>query len=515
LTVPLGLKNVRRRWPRTFWSLLTVSALVVGGAGAFAVFYMQAKLDTVGKLAFDKALSIPPLAESEKDASGARVFELDIRAGETQFLDGRATATLGVNGTFLGPTLRAKRGEKVSFAISNSLDEETSIHWHGMHLPAAMDGGPHQVVAPGKTWNPHWTVDQPAASLWYHPHLHGRTAGQTYQGVAGMFILDDENSESLNLPDEYGIDDLPLIVQDRKFDGHNQFDDSAPFLSNGGVFGDEILVNGTRGPYFDVTTRLVRLRLLNGSNSRLYNFGFSDDRPFHLIATDGGLLANAWETNRLHLSPGERAEIVVAFKPGETADLRSYPADFGFSGAGTRTNGADDRLDILRFRAASSLANQTEVPTVMGTAPDADKDGVAQTRSFELSGRDINGQKMDMHRIDFGVRAGTTEVWEVVNANGYMHNFHVHDVRFQVLDVNGGRPPAYLSGWKDTVQLVPDQKYRLAMRFSDYTNADLPYMYHCHLPTHEDEGMMGQFVVLDDGEQIGRIPQTHGIHENR
>lgn len=509
----LGLKYVRRRWRRTFWSLLVVSAIVAGSAGAFAILYIQAKLDTVGEVVFDKALAIPPRAESKQDSSGARVFNLDIRSGETQFLDGRATATWGVNGSFLGPTIRAKRGERVSFAISNRLAEETSIHWHGMHVPAAMDGGPHQAVAPGQTWTPNWTIAQPAATLWYHPHLHGKTAGHAYRGVTGMFILDDENSENLDLPSEYGVDDIPMIVQDRKFDGDNQFDDSAPFLSNGGVFGDETLVNGTRGPYVDVTTRLVRLRLLNGSNSRLYNFGFSDDRPFQLIATDGGLLPKAWETSRLHLSPGERAEIVVAFQPGETAELRSYPADFGFTGTGARTNGADDRLDIVQFRAAGSLADKTEIPATMGTAPDVDTANVAGTRSFELSGRTINGETMDMNRIDFGVRAGTTEVWEVTNTNGYMHNFHVHDVQFQILDVDGGEPPPSLSGWKDTVQLVPDQKYRLAMRFSDYTDPNRPYMYHCHLPTHEDEGMMGQFVVLADGEQIGEIPQTHGVHE--
>jgi FtsP/CotA-like multicopper oxidase with cupredoxin domain len=510
--VPLGLKRARRRWPRTFWSLLTVLVVVLGTVGAFTVFYIQAKLDTVGEVEFDKALAIPPLAESEVDSSGARLFDLDIQSGETQFLDGPATATWGVNGTFLGPTIRAKRGEKVSFAVSNGLAEETSIHWHGMHLPAVMDGGPHQTVAPGETWNPQWTIGQPAATLWYHPHLHGKTADHAYRGVTGMFILDDENSENLNLPSEYGVDDLPMIVQDRKFDGDNQFDASAPFLSNGGVIGDEVLVNGTRGPYVDVTTRLVRLRLLNGSNSRLYNFGFSDNRPFQLIATDGGLLPEAWETDRLHLSPGERAEIVVAFEPGETVELRSNPAEFGFTGTGARTNGADDRLDVIQFRAADTLADETEIPATLGTAPDVDTSDVAEVRTFELSGRNINGETMDMRRIDFAVREGTTEVWEVTNANGYLHNFHIHDVQFQVLDVDGDRPPPYLSGWKDTVQLVPDRQYRLAMRFSEYTDPNMPYMFHCHVVLHEDEGMMGQFVVLGDGEQIGEIPQADAAH---
>jgi len=488
--------------------------VVLSSVGAVAVFYNQAKLDTVGKVAFDKELAVPPLADSKPDSSGARVFNLDVRSGETQFLPGDATATWGVNGAFLGPTIRARRGEEVAFAITNSVDVQTSIHWHGMHLPAAMDGGPHQVVAPGEVWDPRWKIDQPAATLWYHPHLHGQTADHVYRGVAGMFILDDENSDKLNLPDEYGVDDIPMIVQDRKFDGDNQFDDSAPFLSNGGVFGDEILVNGTRGPYLEVATRLVRLRLLNGSNSRLYNFGLSDDRPFKLIGTDGGLLAEAWETNRLHLSPGERAEIVVAFEPGETVELRSYPAEFGFKGTGSRTNGADDRLDIIQFRTAATLADATEIPATMGTTPDLDTDDVAQVRSFELSGTNINGLRMDMNRVDFGVREGTTEVWQVTNTNGYMHNFHIHDVQFQIVDIDGEKPPPHLSGLKDTVLLVPDRRYRLAMRFSDYNDRNSPYMFHCHLLTHEDKGMMGQFVVLGDDEEIGRVPSTDGGHDH-
>ncbi|MCH7229612.1 multicopper oxidase domain-containing protein [Glycomyces sp. L485] len=494
------------------WTLIGVGggvgALVLGGGGTIAYLYGNAKLDTVGEVDFDNPLGIPPLAESETDASGTRVFNLSVRAGATRFKEGGATSTWGVNGDFLGPTIRAGRGEEVAFSVHNGLDEATSIHWHGMHLPAVMDGGPHQWIGPGGEWLPQWTIDQPAATLWYHPHPHGQTGRHVYRGLAGMFIIDDEETGALNLPGEYGVDDVPLIVQDRKFDGGNQFDESASFMSTQGVIGDEILVNGTLGPYFDVTTRLVRLRLLNGSNSRLYNFGFSDDRRFSLIGTDGGLLPEAWETDRLQLSPGERAEVVVAFEPGETVDLRSYPARFGYTGPLARLNGAEDRLDILRFRAPGTLADETEIPAAMGAAPDVDGDEVAEERSFELSGfNSINGEQMDPGRIDFGVREGTAEVWEVTNNDGFMHNFHVHDVQFQVLSVDGQEPPPFLRGWKDTVQLVPQERYRLAMRFTGYTDPNLPYMFHCHILVHEDSGMMGQFVVLGEGERIGTVPE--------
>ncbi|GGP72432.1 multicopper oxidase family protein [Saccharothrix coeruleofusca] len=484
-----------------------VGGAAVLGSGGLGAYYFTAKQDTAGKIAFDRALAIPPLAEAGSGASGARVFQLGIEAGETRFKDGPATRTWGVNGAYLGPTIRVRRGDLVEFAVRNDLDRETSLHWHGMHLPAVMDGGPHQTVPVGGTWRPRWTVDQPAATLWYHPHVHGSTADHTYRGLTGLLIVDDEVTDALNLPSEYGIDDIPMIVQDRAFDGDNQFEQRVPLGGSLGVIGDEILVNGTIGPHFDVTTRLVRLRLLNGSNARLYNFGFSDGRRFSLVATDGGLLAEPWETDRLYLSPGERAEIVVAFEPGERVELRSYPSEHG--GTLGRLEGFDDLLDICQFRAAGTLSDTAELPATLGAAPDLAGQAVAQERSFALASDQINGQAMAMDRIDFGVREGTVEVWEVTNDNGYLHNFHVHDVRFQVLSVDGGTPEPPLRGWKDTVMLVPGKRYRLAMRFSDHTDPNVPYMYHCHLLQHEDNGMMGQFVVLGEGEQIGVVPQKH------
>ena len=501
------------------WTLIGVGggvgAVVLGGAGTLGYFWTDAKLDTAGKVDFANPLAVPPLAESTQDPSGARIFNLEIQAGTVAFKDGRETETWGINGPFLGPTIRAKRGEEVAFAVHNGLAEGTSLHWHGMHLPSVMDGGPHQEVEPDGVWAPQWTMNQPAATLWYHPHPHGRTGDHVYRGLAGMFIIDDDESEGLDLPSAYGVDDVPMIVQDRKFNDDNQFDKDGSFMSMQGFLGDAIMVNGTLAPYFDVTTRLVRLRLLNGSVSRLYNFGFSDGRPFSLIATDGGLLPKAWETDGLQLSPGERAEIVVAFEPGEKVVLRSNPAEEGYTAPLGRFNGGDDLLDVCEFRAAEDLADTTAIPETMGAAPDLADAEVAAERSFSLSGfNQINGESMDLQRIDFAVREGTVEVWEVDNADGFMHNFHVHDVQYQVLTVDGQEPPERLRGWKDTVQLIPQRKYRLAMRFADYTDPNLPYMYHCHILAHEDSGMMGQFVVLGEGEEIGQVPDTGTVHSH-
>lgn len=174
-------------------------------------------IDTVGRIAFTHRVQAPPLAESRFDGEGRRVFELDIRQGTREFIAGRRSPAWGVNGECPGPTLRAARGETVLIDVANGVDEATSLHWHGMHLPPTMDGGPHRMIEPGATWSPTWRIDQPGASLWYHPHPHGKTAQHLYRGVAGMFLIDDDDTTAKSLPHRYGIDDVPVIVQDRRF----------------------------------------------------------------------------------------------------------------------------------------------------------------------------------------------------------------------------------------------------------------------------------------------------------
>lgn len=212
---------------KRFVGVLLALTLVAGvGAGVwFFMVFRDAKVDTVGVVDFDRPLAIPEIAPSTVAADGTRVFDLDIQEGETDLGKSEPTRTWGINGPFLGPTLRADRGEKVRIEATNDLGESTTLHWHGMHLPAAMDGGPHQMIAAGATWAPNWTIRQPAATLWYHPHLHGQTASHVYRGLAGMFILDDPQESELELPRSYGVDDLPLIVQDKNFDDDGQFDE--------------------------------------------------------------------------------------------------------------------------------------------------------------------------------------------------------------------------------------------------------------------------------------------------
>ncbi|MFJ1511889.1 multicopper oxidase family protein [Cellulosimicrobium funkei] len=491
--------------------VLGLGALLLVGTivAVLGVAWARAATSTAGAVAFTRPLAVPPLAESRVE-DGVRVFALEARAGVADLGASAPTPTIGLNGDHLGPTLRAARGERVRVDVTNALDETTTLHWHGMHLPPAMDGGPHQMVEPGETWSPTWTVDQPAATLWYHPHLHGQTADQVYRGLAGMFLLDDPAAAdglAADLPHEYGVDDVPVILQDKRFHADGRLDDAVSFLSPVGTLGDTILVNGTPGPYLDVTTERVRLRLLNGSDSRVYDVGLADGGTVRLVGTDGGLLAAPQTVERVRLSPGDRAEVVVTMAPGQRAVLRSFPPDLGVNPVFERFSGGDDTFDLLELRAAATLVPSPDVPATLGATDPADaldESDAVRTRRFELSGSAINGRSMDMTRVDEVVTVGETEVWEVTGLDDTPHNFHVHDVRFRVLDVAGEPPGPDLAGWQDTVYVQPGRVTRLLVRFDaaeGATDPTTPYMFHCHLLTHEDRGMMGQLVVVAPGEQ--------------
>lgn len=486
-------------------SLSVAAAAALVGSLAACSGLGAGTIDTAGKVDFDTPLPVPPLAEPTIRADGTKVFTLDARSGTTEFVPGKRTTTWGFDGAYLGPTLVADRGDDVEVDVTNHLTEETSVHWHGMHLPAAMDGGPHQLVSPGEVWRPHWRIDQPAATLWYHPHLHGRTEKHVQLGMAGMFLVRDPQEAALALPRTYGVDDVPVIVQDKRFAPDGQFtDETAGFI---GPIGDTLVVNGAVGPYLDVSTSLVRLRLLNASPARTYDFGFADRRTVQLIATDGGLLPAPVAVDHIRLSPGERAEVVVPVRPGERAVLRSFPPELGLDGPLPGMNAGSDTLDVLQLRASATLTPSAPVPATLAPLERWDAADAAVTRTFRLDGHEINGRKMESGRIDETVTVDTLEQWVVTNTMDLPHSFHVHDVQFQIASIGGSPPPPELAGWKDTVYLPPHTEFRLLMRFADYTDRNAPYMYHCHLLSHEDAGMMGQFVVVKPGQSAGTVPE--------
>ena len=447
-------------------------------------------------------------------------INLTLQNGTHEFFAGETTATMGVNGNILGPTLILNQGENLNINVTNNLGEETTIHWHGLHVSAENDGGPHTIIDPGVTWNPQFTVLDRAATYWYHPHLLDVTDEHASKGIAGFIIVKDADEAALDLPRTYGVDDIPLAVQTKDFDVNFQ-------IVNHANNDDTVMVNATINPETDVPAQIVRLRLLNGSSQRVFNFGFSGNMTFYQIATDGGLKEAPLALTRLPLAPGERSEILVDLNGmnGQTIQLMSYASEFpnGIYGATNPgmgggmvldnynpnpLNGAD--FNILQLNVVAQTANPvTTIPnSLVDQNPYLESDS-DQARTFtmqpdtpgptQLNGTfNINGVSMDMSIINVTVPLDNTEIWTVQNNSGISHPFHVHDVQFYILDIDGNPPPASAQGWKDTY-LVPagGSTMRFITKFEDFADDTVPYMYHCHMLTHEDTGMMGQFVVVD------------------
>lgn len=447
---------------------------------------------------FSTALPIPPLLEDLDSAADSVRFVLQVQQGSRSFFPGKTTRTLGYNGNFLGPTIRVRNGQRFRAEIKNGLSQTTTLHWHGLHLPAKWDGGPLQPIPADSSWNPDFTIKQQAATLWYHPHAMGLTGDQVYRGLAGLFIIEDELSDRLDIPKDYGKDDIPLIIQDRRFLKSGQF----AYVQNmhdqmNGVIGNHLLINGVMQPVLGVHAGPVRLRLLNGSNSSIYKIAFANQQSFRMIASDGGFLERPLAMNRIVLSAGERAEVLVDFSAAPIGQQVSLLVD--------QVRGS--RFEALRIQVDRPAETAIKLPTRLRSFDRIPATEATVKRSFVLEsigmgivggGLSINGKKMDLNRIDERVKLGATEIWEIINRSTIMmrtsHSMHLHDVQFQILDRDGKAPPAHEQGRKDTVLIAPGETVRIITRFHDDPGE---YMYHCHLLEHEDDGMMGQFEVVE------------------
>jgi bilirubin oxidase len=458
-------------------------------------------------------LAIPPVIDDPN-------INLTLQNSTYQFFAGHNTATMGVNGAVLGPTLVMHKNTNVNIHVTNNLGQQTTLHWHGMHISAVNDGGPHTIIEPGTTWNPQFTVMNNASTMWYHPHLDTHTDEHVSKGIAGLIIIKDDQEASLDLPRTYGVDDIPLVVQTKDFDANYQ-------IVNHSNNDDTIMVNATVDPVVDLPAQVVRLRLLNGSTQRVFRFGFDNNRSFYQIATDGGLRETPLQTTRLQLASGERSEILVDLSglQGQTIYLKSYASEFGNGIYGATSPGMNASMSlnnynpnslngsdftVLTINVVAQTANPvTTIPATLTTITpylEADSDA---SRSFDMAPEQgglqqlngnfiINGVSMDMNTINVTVPLNNTEIWTVNNNSAIAHPFHIHDIQFLILDINGNPPPATAQGWKDTY-LVPagGGSMRVITKFEDFADDAVPYMYHCHMLTHEDGGMMGQFVVVD------------------
>ena len=450
-------------------------------------------------------------------------FNLSLQNGTTQLFDGDATETMGANGGNLGPTLIFEQGEFVNINVTNNIGEETTIHWHGMHISPENDGGPHSVIMPGETWNPNFTVMDKACTMWYHPHLHEKTNEHVTKGITGFIIIRDDDEAALDLPRTYGVDDFPLNLQTKQFDATNQIVI--------GEHGDNVpMVNSTIDAFVEFPAQVVRLRVLNGSSMRVFNLGFSNNSTFYQIGSDGGLLSEPISMDRLLLAPAERAELLVDLSDmtGESIELKSYGSTlpqsaYGIAGLSTMQGVAPSGYNSNELNGNDfilldiNVGVQTDnpiltIPSLLVDVTPIDESEATLTRNLQITAPNMmqnsitgpfvfDGQSFDMNVINQTVQLGDTEIWEIFNMSMVAHPFHIHDVQFYILDRNGVIPPENERGRKDVVLVKNMETVRFIAKFEDHADDEVPYMYHCHMLQHEDEGLMGQFIV--EGESVG------------
>lgn len=454
--------------------------------------------------AFDVPLPIPSVINGQGSLAAQNTTH--------SIFKGKTSKALGYHaGSIPGPTIKLNSGSPVNIHLQNNLSEPTNIHWHGLIIPANMDGHPEDIAQPGSSFNYTFSVNQRAGMYWYHPHPHGFTAKQAFKGLAGVFVVNDSEEQALSLPS--GAFEIPVVIQDKRIFPDYAIDYS-PQMGEvmTGFMGQYITVNGVYSPYLNVSKRNYRIRVLNGSNARIYNIALSNDASFAVIGSDGGLLAAPQTVSSLILGPGERADLIVDFSSYSIGtDLYLISKTFSAGEA----QGMQE-FKMLKFAVSQNDTDTFSLPGTLSTINLIAESSAIKTRTFNISNagmgmgghggghggmnmkgmHKINDKTYDANRIDETVQAGATEVWVFDNSGGdEPHPMHIHGMQFQVLDRTGGRNTLIPTenGWKDTVMLLPGEKVRTIMTFHQHKGK---YVVHCHNLEHEEDGMMLQFEVV-------------------
>ncbi len=465
----------------------------------------------------------------------------------SELIKGESTSLQQIPNSYLGPIIRVKPNQKIRIRYNNELPDESIIHWHGLHVPQEMDGHPRYAINNGEQFVYEFVVNNRPGTYWFHPHPHGITGYQVYKGLAGMFIIEDNQS---NLPsDKY---EVPLVIQDRRFDSSNQL----VYLENNmmdmmvGFLGNEILINGKSNSSMEVDKATYRFRVLNGSNSRIYKLAWNDGVNLTVIGNDGGLLSKPIEKSYIMLGPGERIDIWRDFSninSGEQIALNSLAFNSGTSmgmmGSGGGMGGGmmrgrgssnmqrdnnqsdsyidnGDALTLYNFIVSDKQGEVVSLPTEFEPIEQFDLSEAVNQDSprqfnfhFERMQWLINGKTFEMNEVaDWEkVKLNTTEVWEFINGGGMMgnmmsmpHPVHIHGLQFQIIERDVSEVPAAVwnsmkdgfidEGWQDTFLLLPNMRVKVALRFEDFTGI---FLYHCHNLEHEDMGMMRNYEVVE------------------
>ncbi|MEP2947484.1 MAG: multicopper oxidase domain-containing protein [Lentilitoribacter sp.] len=489
---------------------LSAGVITAGGGTGFGALSLSARAQNAAR-----PLPIIPMTDLI-DGIDTR-FPLLLKTSTHDFGNGGVSKTFGINNDYLGPVIRVKQGQTLPFDVTNSIDDVSTLHWHGLHIPGEVDGGPHQEIKVGQTWSPDVPIVQHASMNWFHSHTHGKTSQQTYNGLAGVMLIEDDASLSADLPKSYGVDDFTLVLQDKTFNGAGEMSyELTGEVFEEGFLGDTMVVNGAIAPVAQTVPKgLVRLRILNACNARFLTLSMASG-PVHVIASDGGFLSSTVPAENIVMSPGERYEILVDM--GAT-DANSLQVEMGggegmLGFLGGLFGGGSASQVLLNLNQNTDQGFDGTMPDKLANMDVPDPSQATITRSFELNmggGTDfnalalawgnicgdgamgINGQPMNMDRIDQKVRKGDTEIWRMT-VDEDVHPFHIHGCSFRILSQQGATPPSYAQGWKDMVH-VEGGWSEVLVKFDYEAPENAPYMYHCHILEHEDCGMMGQFTV--------------------
>ncbi|WP_339802074.1 multicopper oxidase family protein [Saezia sanguinis] len=408
-----------------------------------------------------------------------------------------------------GPLIELNEGDRVEIEFINQLPQPTTIHWHGLPVPADQDGAPMDLIAPGEQKIYQYTLPTDCAgTYWFHPHPHHMTAEQVYRGLAGAVIVRSGNDPLAALPEQH------LIISDLKLGGDGQIVPNDMMDWMNGREGQFALVNGQRQPVIELAEP-QRWRLWNMCSARYLRLSLGNV-PLTLVGTDGGLLQTPQTVSELLLAPGERAELVVtpaAFTKTADVVLAAEPYERGKMSMGSMHAPAEQRIVLAQVH-VTPYDKTYALPTALRSISVL---GPAQvTRTFEFTekmdmrrmhagltpdgrvqGMDflINGRLYDPQRIDFEMQRDTVELWKVTNSSDMDHPFHVHGTQFQVIarQMKGQEETAEpFLAWRDTVNVRAGETVQLK------TMQHLPgeRMYHCHILEHEDLGMMGTLRVV-------------------
>ncbi|NIQ60338.1 MAG: multicopper oxidase family protein, partial [Gemmatimonadetes bacterium] len=437
-------------------------------------------------------LRAPPVLEDQSSEPGVVEVTLTATATRLSLTPGSETDVFAYNGHVPGPTLEVREGDRVIVHLRNELPDETTVHWHGLHIPWVADGSPFHPLQPGEEVDLEFTIPEgTAGTYWYHPHPDHRTGYQVAKGLYGAFIvraredpLPEMTEQLIILSDNRFLDDGTVDVQDRTTPrGRIDFEN--------GREGDVLFVNGQVMPTIRIRSGEVqRWRIVNASGARVYRLAIPGHELLH-VGSDGGLFEKPVARDEILIANSERVEVLVrgTAPPGSRAVLQDLPYDRYIPQ--TRPGEWETTRELLTLAYSDEPpVEPVALPDSLRHVPPLDPADATATRVMVLTQGFINGKTMDMDRVDETAALGATEIWQVENLVGMDHPFHLHGFRFQVLS-RDGEPVEYRS-WKDTVNVPKHGTVRFIVRFDDYPGK---WMFHCHILDHEDHGMMGILEV--------------------